>query len=67
MVFGAETHLGGGVMSTFVFCQLLEHPAFAVCWQYSSQERPTWIILITLPQLPSYTGAYMPKLTLMVK
>jgi len=47
---GAETHLGGGVMSAFVFLStaIARVPSFDVCWQDSSQERPTKI-LTTLP------------------
>jgi len=46
MNFGAETHLGDGVMSAFVF------PSTAIA--YSSQERPTKILTI-LPWLLSCT------------
>ena len=46
MNFGAETHLGGGVMSTFVFLltAIAQAPHFDVHWQ----EGPTKI-LATLP------------------
>ena len=42
MNFGAETHLGGGVMSPFClpvdrYCSSAH---FDIHWQYSSQERP---------------------------
>jgi len=50
MNFGAETHLGGGVTSAFVFpsTTIAQVPHFDVHWQYSSQERPTNIVT-TLP------------------
>jgi len=56
MNFGAESHLGGGVMSAFVFpwTAIARGPHFNVCWQYSSQERLTKR-LTTLPWLPPCT------------
>ena len=44
---GAETHLGGGVF-VLPLNAIRRVPSFDVCWQYSSQERPTKI-LTTLP------------------
>ena len=46
MNFGAETHLGGGIMSAFAFLStaIAWVPHFNVCWQYGSQERPTKIL-----------------------
>ena len=40
--FGAETHLGGGVTSAFVFplTTLAQVPRFVICLQYSLQESP---------------------------
>jgi len=67
---GAETHLGSGVISAFVFpsTESAQASCFDDCWWYSSQERPTKILTI-LPWLLSCTDTYMymPKPTLVVK
>jgi len=50
MDFGVETHLGDGVMSTFVFplTAIAQEPHFDFHWQYNSHERPMKA-LTTLP------------------
>ena len=63
-----ETHLGGGIMSAFVFpsTTIAQAPCFDFRWQYSPQEMPIEI-LTTVPWLPPCTDAYMPTLTLVAK